>query len=61
MSWPFLASGPITAVFLSLLNGSLKSPLPLFSSSTIERPAARRAAAIASGFICADSAFETST
>ena len=60
MSWPFLASGPITAVFLFLLNGSV-APVPLFSSSTIERPAALRAALMASGFICADSAFETST
>ena len=45
IAWPFLASGPITAVFLSLLSGSVAPLAPSFLSSTIERPAARRALA----------------
>ena len=48
----------MTAVFLVLLSGSAP---PSFLSSTIERPAALRAAATASGSSCADSALLTST
>ena len=51
MSCWFLARGPITAVFLAGLSGRIP---PWFWSSTIERPAALRAAATASGrSICA--------
>ena len=50
-------SGPMTAVDLLLLNGSL----PSFLSSTIERPDALRAAATASGRSWAASAFAGST
>ena len=51
-------SGPMTAVVLLLLSGSVE---PSFLSSTIERPDASRAAATASGRSCAASALVGST
>jgi hypothetical protein len=58
MSCWFLARGPMTAVDLPGSSGSVP---PSFLSSTIERPAAWRAAATASGRSCAASALAGST
>jgi hypothetical protein len=58
MSCWLLASGPITAVFLAGSKGRIP---PLFWSSTIERLAALRAAATASGFSISASALSGAT
>ena len=55
---PSSPSGPMTAVFMPFFSGSVELS---FLSSTIERPAASRAAFTASGRSCADSALLTST